>query len=327
MILRLQFVVALGLFLFSAAVTAQHVDDPYVLDDSQIQSLPLQPPKVKTTEQDLIQTNIDISNWFDSVTEGLDLFLVGKKITKEKNKSSFKIENTSTSVEGENFSNVTSLSIRPRFQNLEEYFQLKFTTYDEAEEKRNTERGYLRRKTREQNYGATLGFFRKLGRVKTTFQPRIELQDPLKVSHSLAFESVADYKYLAFNPKLELFADAKKGVGVFQAYNFHIPINTTFSMTFINDGEYLEKLHSLSVTNGVALGQNLDDKTGLTYSLLFDSESRPVYYMTDYTTLITWHQVIYKNILDYQITPNINFDKKRSFKGRAGISLSIGINF
>ena len=252
---------------------------------------------------------------------------MGKKITKEKNQSSFKIENTSTSVEGENFSNVTSLSIRPRFQNLEEYFQLKFTTYDEADEKRKVERGYLRRKTREQNYGATLGFFRKLGRVKTTFQPRIELQDPLKVSHSLAFESVADYKYLAFNPKLELFADARKGVGVFQGYNLYIPINTTFSVTFINDGEYLEKLHAFSVTNGVAIGQNLNDKTGLTYSLLFNSENRPVYYMTDYTTLITWHQVIYKNILDYQITPNVNFNKTKSFKGRAGIILNIGINF
>lgn len=325
--MRLNVIISLIIIIVTSASVAQEVDDPYILDDSQIQSLPVQPSKVKTTEQELIQTNIDISNWFDSVTEGVDLFFVGKKITKEKNKSSFKIENTSSSAEGENFSNVTSLSIRPRFQNLEEYFQLKFTTYDEADEKRKTERGYLRRKTREQNYGATLGFFRKLGRVKTTFQPRIELQDPLKVSHSLAFESVADYKYLAFNPKLELFANATKGVGVFQAYNFYVPINKTFSITFINDGEYLEKLHSFSVTNGVALGQNLNDTTGLTYSLLFDSENRPVYYMTDYTALITWHQVLYKNILDYQITPNINFDKTRSFKGRTGISLNIGINF
>ena len=303
------------------------MDDPYVLDDSQIQSLPVQPPKEKTTEQELIQTNIDVANWFDSLTEGVDLFFVGKKITKEKNRSSFKVENTSTSTEGENFSNVTSLSIRPRFQNLEQYFQLKFTTYDEADEKRKAERGYLRRKTRDQNYGATLGFFRKLGRVKTTFQPRIELQDPLMVSHSLAFESVADYKYWVFNPKLELFANATKGAGIFQAYNFNIPINTTFSLTLINDGEYLDKLHSFSVTNGFALNQALNEKSGLAYSMLFNSINRPVYYMTDYTTLITWHQIIYKNILDFQVTPNINFDKKRDFKGRAGIILNIGINF
>ncbi len=325
--MRIYLVVGFILLTFLTTVHAQQEDDPYVLDDSQIQSLPVQPSQEKSTAQGLIQTNIDVSNWFDSLTEGIDLFFVGKKITKEKNKSSFKIENTSTSTEGENFSNVTSLSIRPRFQNLEQYFQLKFTTYDEADEKRKAERGYLRRKTRDQNYGATLGFFRKLGRVKTTFQPRIELQDPLKVSHSLAFESVADYKFLAFNPKLELFANASKGVGVFQAYNFNIPINTTFSLTLINDGEYLDKQHSLSVTNGFALNQALTEKSGLAYSMLFNSVNRPVYFMTDYTTLITWHQIIYKNILDYQITPNINFDKKKDFKGRTGIILNIGINF
>ncbi len=325
--MRIYLVVGLILITLSTTAHAQQVDDPYILDDSQIQSLPVQPSKEKTTEQEFIQTNIDVSNWFDSLTEGIDLFFVGKKITKEKNQSSFKVENTSTSTEGENFSNVTSLSIRPRFQNLEQYFQLKFTTYDEADEKRKAERGYLRRKTRDQNYGATLGFFRKLGRVKTTFQPRIELQDPLMVSHSLGFESVADYKYWAFNPKLELFANASKGAGIFQAYNFNIPINTTFSLTLINDGEYLDKLHSFSVTNGFALNQAVTEKSGLAYSMLFNSINRPVYYMTDYTTLITWHQIIYKNILDYQVTPNINFDKKRDFKGRAGIILNIGINF
>ena len=123
-------------------------------------------------EQKFIQSNRDISAWFDGVTEGIDLFLTGKRVSKEKNKSSFRIDNTTTITESENFNNTSSISIRPRLQNLEEFMQLKFTSYDEKEDGRGVESGYLRKTQRRKNYGATLGFFRKLGNVRTTFQPR-----------------------------------------------------------------------------------------------------------------------------------------------------------
>ena len=81
----------------------------------------------ETLEQKFIENNKDISSWFDSAADGLDLFLVGKRITNNKNPSNFKIINTSSSTEGDNFSNTTSLNVNLRLQNLEQYFQLKFT--------------------------------------------------------------------------------------------------------------------------------------------------------------------------------------------------------
>lgn len=278
-------------------------------------------------EDIFIQSNKDISTWFDGFTEGIDLFLVGKRVSKEKNKSSFRIDNTTTTTETENFNNNTSISIKPRLQNLEEFMQLKFTSYDENEDGRGVESGYLRKTQRKKNYGATVGFIRKLGKVRTTFQPRITLQDPLKVAHSLAFESVAELKKFQMNPKFELFADPDKGTGTFQAVNFHYEINAYYGLTLINEGEYQEKIHKLSVTNGITLGQEYSEKTGFSYSWIFNSHNRERYHLDAHSISATWHQNIYRNVLDFQLTPHIDFEKVRHFKGRIGVIFNISINF
>lgn len=281
----------------------------------------------KTWEEKFIESNKEISAWFDGVTEGIDIFLVGKRVTKEKNKSSIRIDNTTTITEAENFLNTTSIAIKPRLQNLEEFLQLKFTTYDEDETGRGVESSYLRKTQRRKNYGATLGFFRKLGRVRTTFQPRIELQDPLKVSHTLGFESVAQMKNFRLNPKLEFFADANKGVGTFQAINLNYEFNQIWGITFINEGEYQEKLHKLFVTNGFALSQNYSEKTGFIYSWLFHSHNRERYHLYDHIVSVTWQQNVYRNILDFQLQPYWDFAKDNRFKGKSGLIFNISINF
>lgn len=278
-------------------------------------------------EEKFIEKNIEISNWFDGFTEGIDLFLVGKRVTKDRNKSSFRIENTTTSTEGRNLANSSSISIKPRLQNLEEFMQLKFTSYDEKEDGRGVENGYLRKTQRRKNYGATVGFIRKLGKVRTTFQPRITLQDPLKVAHSLSFESVAEVKRFQMNPKFELFADPDKGTGTFQAVNLHWELTPIYSLTFINEAEYQEKLHMLTVTNGLALGQELTEKTGLIYSWIFVSHNRERYHLDSHSVSVTYHQNIYRNILDIQLTPHLDFAKIDRFKGKTGIIFNISLNF
>ena len=195
----------------------------------------------QTWEQKFIHSDIVVSNWFDGMAEGLDLFLVGRKVTDRNAESNVKVENSTYSSEGQSVSNVTSFSLSPRLPNLEKYWQLKFTSYDELQDSRSINNGFLRQTPRERNYGATVGLFQKLGNIRTAFQPRIELQDPLKVSHSLSFESVANYKNFQFNPKLEFFADATKGAGVYQAYNFNFSLTKIYSLTFINEGEYDER--------------------------------------------------------------------------------------
>lgn len=286
------------------------------------------PESEQTLEERLIQQNIDIAEWFDSAAEELDLFLVRqRRVTRKRNESAFRIENTTTTVEGENPKNKTSFGINLRLPNVEKYWQLKFTSYDEREENRGIRRSYLKQGQREENYGATVGLFKKLGKVRTSFEPRIELQDPLKISHSLTFKSVAQYKKYRINPELEFFASPSKGVGTFQAINFNILLTRKYTINFINQGEYLEKIRLYSVTNGVSLGHTISPKQAMAYTLIFDSNNDPNYHLQAYNFSVAWSEILYKKILDYQIIPNVNFNRDNNYKPLLGLTFSVNLNF
>lgn len=278
-------------------------------------------------EKRLIQGNIVIAEWFDGVAEGIDLFLVGRRMTSRKNETNLKIENLTFNRENEPSENVTSIDLNLRLPNLEEYWQLKFTSYDEQQERRSVRNNYARQGPRQSNYGATLGFFRKLGSFRASFQPRIGLRNPLFVSHSIILESVAEVKNFEVNPRIELFANPTKGVGFFQALNFNWRLTDIYSLTMINEGEYVEKTHELSETNGFTLGQIINDISTLSYSVMFVSTNRPDYILDGYTLSVTWDQLIYKKILDYQITPYLDFPSGTEYRGSPGITFVVGLTF
>ena len=281
----------------------------------------------KTLTQRLIEENVAISKWLLSKAEGIDLFLVDKQLQAGRNETNIKVENATYSIAGEGVTNQTSLSINPRLPNLEKYWNLKFTTYDEQQDDRGANKSNLRQTPREQNYGATVGLFRNFDKIRVAFQPRIELQDPLNVAHSLAFDTVANLKDFRINPKLEFFANAKNGTGVFQALNFNFILNNIFSLTFLNEGTYEEKLHRLSLTNGLALGQMISPTNSLNYSFYMFSNNRDNYHLASYSLSTSWYHIIFKKILDFQLTPHLDFTNLRDFKGQAGITMQFTLNF
>lgn len=283
--------------------------------------------KEKTLEQQLIEGNVAISKWFDSLTEGIDLFLVHKQLKSEPNTTNVKIENLTYSIEGKGVSNETLLSINPRLPNLEKYWNLKFTTYDDQVDSRGADKTYLRQTKRQVNYGASVGLFAKFGKIRTAFQPRIDLQDPLSVSHSLAFESVADFKTYRINPKLEFFANSSRGTGIFQAINFNFILNNIYSLTLINEATYEEKLHRLSVTNGLSLGQVLSATDAMTYGFFMFANNRDNYHLDSYSLSATWYHLLYKKILDFQLTPHLDFSQSVDYTGQSGLTLQITLNF
>lgn len=281
----------------------------------------------KTLEQTLIASNVAIAKWFGSIAEGVDLFLVNKQLQAERNESNIRIENSTYSVEGAGVINETVLAINPRLPNLEKYWNLKFTNYDEQEDSRGADKSYLRQTPRQRNYGATVGLFSKFGKVRTLFQPRIELQDPLNVSQSLSFETVAEYKTYKINPKLEFFASAAKGTGLFQSLNFNFSLSQKYSMTLINEGTYEEKLHRLSVTNGISLGHAFSATDALTYSFYLFANNRENYHLDAYSLSATWSHILVKKILDVQLTPHLDFNSARDFRGQSGLSLQVILSF
>jgi hypothetical protein len=286
-----------------------------------------EPEEEQTWEQIFVQSNIAITKWFNSVTEGLDLYLVGKRVSTRPSQSSIRIENNTTLTEAPQLINSTGIILIPRLPNLEEYWHLKFATYDEREDSRNAKAKYILQTPQERNYGATVGVFKKLGNIRVAFQPRIELQSPLRVSHSLVFESIADLKTYSVNPKLEFYAKPDQGVGAFQALNFHFQLTKIFSMTLVNQGDYREKLRLYSVTNGISFGQILNPNSAFSHNVFFSSNSSPNYHLESYNLSVSYSQVLYKRILDYQVVPNLDFQKALAYKGASGINIKINLNF
>lgn len=281
----------------------------------------------KTWEETFIDSDIAISKWFDSVADGLDLFLVGRRVTNRVNESSVRLENTLVTQEGHALQNSLSLGVNPRFPNLEEYWHLKFATYDEQADRRNPQPSYVRQGLPERSYGATVGVFKKLGNIRTAFEPRIELTNPLKVSHSLSFESVAKMKGYEINPKLEFWATPDKGVGTFQALNFNFIFTKIWSMTLVNQGDYQEKIHLYNVGNAISFGQMLNPREGLSYNIFFGSNNQPNYHLESYNFGITYSRVIYRKILDFQVTPNVDFQRAVDFKRVLGITFTVNLLF
>lgn len=304
-------------FLFFASVKSEAIKSFSRIDEDE----------EKTLEQKLIESNVAISKWFESLAEGIDLFLVDKQLQYVQNETNVKIENLTYLVEGKGATNETNLVLNPRFPNLEKYWNLKFTTYDDQSDERGIDKDYLRQAPREKNYGATIGLFSKFGKIRAAFQPRIELRSPLTVSHSLTFETVADYKTYQINPKLEFFAHSTKGTGIFQALNFNFILTNEYSLTLINEGTYEEKLNKFSVIHGFSIGQAISQNDAMTYGFFTFSNNRDNYHLDSYSFSTSWYHLLYKKILDTQLTPHLDFTRAESFKGQLGLTLQVTLNF
>jgi hypothetical protein len=281
----------------------------------------------ETFEQKFIRNNIEVTEWFNGTAEGLDLFLTGRDVSKVKNNSHVRLTNTSYSVEGSNLNNQMSLGVELRLPNLEELWKLQLSSFNEAEERRTTQKGHLDRTQKTTNYGATLGVFRRFGNVRTSFQPRVDFTDPLRVSHSAVFESIATFDSFAYNPKLEFFATPDKGTGIDTAHNLNFILNPKWSFTIINNWEYEEKLHKLSAGNGFSFNQIVNPVSSLSYTWMSFSDNRDNYHLVGYTFSATLSHLIYKRVLDFQLTPHLDFMADHMFIGNAGLIFALNVTF
>ncbi|KYG65766.1 hypothetical protein AZI86_01430 [Bdellovibrio bacteriovorus] len=276
-------------------------------------------PHRKAWDESLMDDNRAISEWFDGMAEGLDLFLAGKKYSERKNDTRFEVETGLFYSEKTAFSDATSFNLNLRLPNVEEYWHLTFSSYDETKERSATQT-YLRQEARERNYGARVGFFKKLGNIRTSFQPRLGFAGRFQISHSLTFESVAERPNgYRVNPKLEFYADAAEGAGIFSSFNFNFHLSHNLSLTFINEGDYKDRSHQFAVTNGVSLGQRFSATKLMNYGVFFNFSNEPNYQLAEYILQPSWNHMLYKNMFGYEVVPYLNFNRDFDYAGYYGI--------
>lgn len=278
-------------------------------------------------EQYLIQKNITTSEWFDGIAEGLDLFFAGKRYTKKPNETSATVESSAFYNEADGSTATINFNVDLRLPNVEEYWHLAFTSYDERETRGARDR-YLRQTPRTRNYGASIGFFKNLGNVRTAFRPRVSFEGAPAISHSLVLESVAEKpRGYRVNPKLEFYVTPSKGAGSFQSLNFNFELSKIYSLTFINEGDYESKIHLYTLTHGVSFVNRVNRKAFLAYNIFLTFINNPNHHLSGYNFSVAWNHTIYKKILNYEVLPNLDFSQDRSWVGNPGITLHVNLNF
>ena len=290
------------------------------------------PPEAVVPEQEGFEWKVlkvwyDFSKSIEKTAEKTDLLLAGKKYTDKVNETSISLSQLVGLVEGGRERSSTDFGINLRLPNLEKRWQLRFTSYDEEEEARDLQQRRVRTRGRDRDYGAGLFFFRKLGNVKVTYQPRLALKDPLEVSHNLRFESVADQKPLRLAPSLRLFAEPEKGTGVFGAIEFIAELNKFTSFSVQNEAEYRERGNYFLSQHGVGIDYALTDDKGVGFATIVGLNNRPTYHLDILTLAPAYSHEIYLKRLKYSLTPYLAFAKGDNFKGKAGISLTVELVF
>lgn len=281
----------------------------------------------RSMKERFMDTSDNIGERVDRMADAIDMLLAGKRYTKLENRSNARVSQVITHSEGGRTRTSTDFNLNLRLPNLEKRWAIRFTSYDEAEESRDLQQRRVRTRPRREEYGAAVGFFKQFYKVKTTFQPRLVLRDPLEMSYVLRFETSAKFSWVRLVPRLELFADALKGTGEFVSLEFIIPLSKRLEMSIQNEEEYRERGNLFTTNHGLTFDYALSSTQGLGLSFIWGSSSRPSFHLDNFTIAPSYAQEIFRDRLRYSLTPFLLFAKSDRFKGDAGATLNVVVIF
>lgn len=265
--------------------------------------------------------------YINDQAEGLDHWLTGRILTYKQNPTQLIVETSTVYTEAQGFSNSVDFNLNLRLPNFEKYWQLRFTSYDDQTNERGVRGTYLRQLPRRQEYGTSLAFFREFKSVKFEFKPRLMLEDPLNISHSITFSTERNKKNFSIRPKIEFFANPLKGTGVFGSLGVSLPIDARHYLSLINDGEYEEHMNQFTASQGFAISKILNDYSELVYSVIFVSNNRPSYHLESYIISYGYKVVLYRQFLEMQLTPAVNFQRTNDFQGTGLVNFVVRFIF
>ncbi len=278
-------------------------------------------------ENRMIKKNKIISGELDKTATILDHFFTGGVNTDDKNETDLTITNRLDWVDGSDITYKPNVSISLHLPNLEKKWKLRFTSYDEDSQERGINKNRLKNTAPEEKYGVSLILLQKLGKLDVTFRPKVEFKDTVTTSFLLRFERKKQVGRLLFKPRLEFFGRSDTGAGQFAAINWDIPLGKIFTLSFLNEEQYENTNHLLSVTHGLALSHPYNDSMSQSYSLNFEYGRRPAYHLERYTFASSFSHRWYQNIIHYSFTPYLIWSEDRSFSGKLGISMSFDFIF
>jgi len=281
-------------------------------------------------ESSALEASKEVSKAVQYTAEQIDLTLAGERYTDHANESQISVSQLVTWTEGGVFKQSTDLGVNLRLPNVEKHWQLRFSTYDEEQEQRDMSQRRVRTTPRDREYGTSLFFLQKLGNVKVTFQPKLQLRNPLEMSYVLSFESSAEEnkgeRYFRVQPKFQLYADAIKGTGEYFSLNFIYRLRKTMEVALENEEEYREKDLHFTTRHGVTYDYILDKKNKIRTALIASSSNHD-FHLDEWDYNVSYGHELYKKLLNMTVSPFWNFARGDHFKGKVGISFNLIASF
>jgi hypothetical protein len=260
------------------------------------------------------------------LADKVDLMIAGRRYVDQLNNTRVNLSQLITWKEGGEVDKSTDLGVNLRLPNTEKRWQARFSTYDEEAEERDMQQRRVRTTPRPRDPGASLFFLRRLGDIDVTFQPKLQLKNPLDMSYVLKLSSPANYKKVHVTPEMQLFVDAQNGAGEYFALNFEGPLGPRTEWHFENEEEYHEFNHQFSTRHGVATDYGLSDRQALGAAFVAQSLNHN-FHLDSLNLSGSYAEEIYKDLLRYMISPFIGFASADNFKGKVGITLTVTVIF
>lgn len=257
----------------------------------------------------------------------IDLFLAGKKYTAKPNPTSANLSQYVTYLEGGHVKTSTDFGLNMRLPNVEKRWQLRFSSYDEDKENRDLSQRRVRTQARPTDYGAAFQFFEKLGNIKTTFQPRVVLKNPVGINYILRFETVGEIKRFRVVPRVDFFADAGKGTGVYSSLEFQWEISRDSDLTWNNSQEYRDQENYYLVQHGFSYDHSVGYNKAIGGSVTTSYNNRQTYHLHSLDFSIDVTQTFYDQLVSASLSPFIGFGKGDHFKGKTGITFAMKVAF
>lgn len=261
------------------------------------------------------------------LAEKLDLALAGKQYSKDKNTTRINLSQLVSNTEGGQIVKSTDVGVNLHLPNTESRWQARFATYDEEQESRDMQQRRVRTTPRARDPGASLFFLRQLGDIRTTFQPKLQLKNPLEMSYVFKMESETGYKPIKIAPQMQIFADAVNGTGEYFSTSFSYKLFERTELTLDNEEEYHERAHQFSTRHGLSMDHALSDNQAIGWALIGASSNHPQFHLDTLNFSTSFAHEVYRDLLKYVVSPFIGFAKIDGFKGKAGISFTLTLIF
>lgn len=276
-----------------------------------------------TIENKARRVSEKVQDKVQDLAEKIDLLLAGKKYSSEANDTRVNLSQLVSYSEGGQVVKSTDLGVNLRLPNTEKRWQARFSTYDEEAEERDMQQRRVRTTPRPRDAGASLFFLRKLGDIRTTFQPKLQLKNPLEMSYVFKMQSETRYKPVRIAPELQLFADAVNGTGEYFSTSFSAKVFERTELTFDNEEEYHERDHNFSTRHGLSLDHALNDVQAVGCALIATSLNHPHFHLDGLNFSTSFAHEFYRDLLKYSLSPFIGFAKQDRFKGKVGASFTL----